>query len=662
MPHQWVAKRNRRDVVGKRRGLAHNHEHGAGLLPVQSESSSVWPHLMTGNQNSVDQTTGVLAGAMPVLISYIDAEQRFRFSNAAFETWFARSSDSVNGEQLHEFFGDATYSQLQPYVQAALSGRHGAFEITLRRHDGEAVAAQFILVPQTGDDGAVIGFYSLVNDLSVVVHSQDALSDSEALYHSLVDQLPMCLLRKDLNGRFTIANAQFLSFSGKTADEVIGRTDFDLFPEELARKYQEDDQKVIATGQVLDTVESHRSREGGELRYVQILKTPVFDAASNVIGIQVLFWDVTEKYVAEASLKESTALIRAIFDSALDCIVLVDQEGIVLDLNRSTEQVFGYRREELVGCSMDDTLLPPAERARPRANRERFTAEQEGGSMVGKRVEISAQHRDGRMFDVEMAMQPIPYEGRTVFAMFLHDITDRKRAEQEIAGKNKDLETLLYVTSHDLREPLRAIRSFTQLLSDRAGDRLDDVELGYLARVVDGADRLNRLLEDVLMMSRAKQASDGTQLVDAKIIARDVIRQFEVRISETQAVVEIVGELPRIRVDPRWLRQSLFNLVGNALKFCRNDEPPHVEIAAYVPESEGAAVTGLVVRDRGPGIAPEHVERVFQLFQRAVGRKIEGTGAGLAIVRQISTRYGGDAWYEPRPGGGSQFVITFGVQ
>lgn len=163
-------------------------------------------------------------------------------------------------------------------------------------------------------------------------------------------------------------------------------------------------------------------------------------------------------------------------------------------------------------------------------------------------------------------------------------------------GRIKNLETLLYVTSHDLREPLRAIRSLTQLLSER--------------------------------------------------------------IAETQAVVEIVGELPQIRVDPRWLRQSLFNLVGNALKFCRDGEPPHVETAACVPESKTVAVTGLVVRDRGPGIAPEHVE---QVFQGAVGSRMEGAGAGLAIVRQISTRYGGEAWYETRPAGGSQLVITFGT-
>jgi len=308
---------------------------------------------------------------------------------------------------------------------------------------------------------------------------------------------------------------------------------------------------------------------------------------------------------------------------------------------------------------MEDTLVPPDARDRPRANRDRYGTDHEEGSMLGRRSEIPVQHKDGRRFNAEMAMQPIPYEGRTVFAMFLNDITERKRAEEEIAQKNKDLETLLYVTSHDLREPLRAIRSFTQLLSDRAGEKLNDVEQGFLSRVVDGADRLNRLLEDVLMLSRAQRASEGTQLVDSGIVARDVIRQFDVRIAETQGVVEIIGDLPQIRVDPRWLRRSLFNLVGNALKFRKSNESPIVEIAAYEPNSDSDPVAGLVVRDRGPGVEEQYVERVFQLFQRAVGRQVEGTGAGLAIVRQISNRYGGNAWYEPREGGGSVFTVTF---
>ncbi len=121
----------------------------------------------------------------------------------------------------------------------------------------------------------------------------------------------------------------------------------------------------------------------------------------------------------------------------------------------------------------------------------------------------------------------------------------------------------------------------------------------------------------------------------------------------------IADSLPRLRVDPRWLRQSVFNLVANALKFVNPDEVPRIDIVGYERSSDTGTQTGLVVQDRGPGVPTEHAERIFQLFQRAVGRKVEGTGAGLAIVRQVAKRYGGNAWVESRPGGGSCFYLAF---
>jgi PAS domain S-box-containing protein len=396
------------------------------------------------------------------------------------------------------------------------------------------------------------------------------------------------------------------------------------------------------------------------VRWVQILKSPVRDAARQIIGTQVLFWDVTAKHAAEEALREGTALKRAIFDSALDCIAIVDQDGSIIDLNRSAERVFGYSCRELLGANIDDTLFPPTLKERQRSNRSKSGDESEEGSLLGKRVEVPAMRKDGRSFDVEMAMQPVPYQGRTVFAMFLHDITERKKAEEEIAQMNSDLQTLLYVTSHDLREPLRAIRSFSQLLTDRVADRLGDTERGFLQRVIDGADRLDRLLEDVLTLSRAQRAADAMDEVAASVVIDDVIRQLDVRIAETEAEITVADVLPNIRADVRWLRQSLFNLVANALKFTNDGEAPHIEISPYEPRRDDEQpLTGLIVSDRGPGVDPAHSERIFQLFQRAVGRKVEGTGAGLAIVRQVANRYGGNAWVEPREGGGSNFFITF---
>jgi K+-sensing histidine kinase KdpD len=240
------------------------------------------------------------------------------------------------------------------------------------------------------------------------------------------------------------------------------------------------------------------------------------------------------------------------------------------------------------------------------------------------------------------------------------EIAERGRARAEIAAKNRDLETLLYVTSHDLREPLRAIENFSRIVNDRYGEWLDDKGQDFLRRIISGAQRLNRLLDDILTLSRSQRIGVPSEEVDGESIVSEALKRLENKINATCARVHVAKDFQGLRVDKTWATQAIYNLIANALKFTREGAAPDVEIAPYRPEGPGRNAIGIVVRDRGPGIAPEHTERIFQLFQRAVGREVEGTGAGLAIVRQIAERHGGNAWVEPRQGGGSEFIITFG--
>jgi signal transduction histidine kinase len=240
------------------------------------------------------------------------------------------------------------------------------------------------------------------------------------------------------------------------------------------------------------------------------------------------------------------------------------------------------------------------------------------------------------------------------------EIAERGRARAELAAKNRDLETLLYVTSHDLREPLRAIENFSRMINDRYRDRLDEKGQDFLRRVILGSQRLNRLLDDILVLSRSQRMGAPTEEVDGESIVLESVKRLEGKINATDAQIHVAKDFGGLRVDKVWATQAVYNLIANALKFTRDGERPVVEVAPYRPNGPDTGVMGIAVRDRGPGIPPEHAERIFQLFQRAVGREVEGTGAGLAIVRQIAERHGGSAWVEPREGGGSQFIITFG--
>ncbi|MFN0055964.1 MAG: sensor histidine kinase [Planctomycetales bacterium] len=359
--------------------------------------------------------------------------------------------------------------------------------------------------------------------------TEAALLDAEAMYRSFAEGLPIHLVCKDREGRFTFANGLFCRELGRSLPEVVGRTDFDFFARDLAEKYRRDDRQVQESQRVLQKVEENRL-PSGELRYVEVIKAPVFNAANEVTGVQVAFWDVTARH----------------------------------------------------------------------------------------------------------------------------------RAELEVARKNRDLETLLYVSSHDLREPLRAIHNFAKLTNDRYAARLDERGQDYLRRVVRGAERLDRLLEDVLTLSRAQRTVELAREVSLSEVVEDALSQLEGAIERTGAQIQVAPDLPRLRADRRWVTQALFNLVANALKFSHPGLAPEVEIRPYAPLAGEPVGLGVVVADRGPGVPAGYEERIFQLFQRAVGREVEGTGAGLAIVRQIAERHGGAAWARPRDGGGAEFVVTFG--
>lgn len=376
---------------------------------------------------------------------------------------------------------------------------------------------------------------------------EQALRDSEALYHSLVDHLPLSVLRKDTSFRYTFVSRRFLEFSGKQAEEILDKTDFDLFPENLAHKYRAGDEGVRDTGRLFDDVEAYQ-KANGELRYIQVLKTPVRDGRQQIVGTQIMLWDVTDRKRAEEAMEK-----------------------------------FAYELE--------------------RRN---------------------------------LALQ---------------------KSEEEVRSKNQDLETLLYVTSHDLREPLRAIENFSKLIRERYAAAFDDKGRDFLERVIAGAVRLDRLLEDVLTLSRVERTTHAEEDVSADDIVAEVLKRLDPRVRETGANVRVITPLPRLRADRRWFAQAAQNLISNALKYTQEGRAPDVEIAGY----SGPEGVGLVVRDRGMGVPDELSERIFGLFQRGVGRNIEGTGAGLAIVKRVAERHGGRAWVRPRVGGGSEFIITFGT-
>lgn len=230
-----------------------------------------------------------------------------------------------------------------------------------------------------------------------------------------------------------------------------------------------------------------------------------------------------------------------------------------------------------------------------------------------------------------------------------------KERTEALENANRDLETMLHIASHDLRSPLQAIGHFARSIKGRSSNSLDDKSKDHLERIGRAATRMSRLLDDLLRLSRAQLAKAEPEIVAASDIVVDVLARLSASIDETRARVKVSDNLPDLHADRALATEAVLNLVSNAIKFAVPGVPPELEVEPY----HGREGDGIAVLDRGAGVPPEMGDRIFEMFQRGVGQDVEGTGAGLTIVRRIARRCGGEAWFENREGGGSKFIITF---
>jgi signal transduction histidine kinase len=239
------------------------------------------------------------------------------------------------------------------------------------------------------------------------------------------------------------------------------------------------------------------------------------------------------------------------------------------------------------------------------------------------------------------------------------------RRAKELARSNAELEEFAFVASHDLQEPLRKVQAFGDRLQTKFADALGDEGRDYIARMQAASSRMQTLIQNLLTFSRVSSKGQPFEPVNLNEVADEMISDFEVRIDETSAKIE-VSELPTIDADPMQMRQLFQNLIGNALKYRREDVPPHIRISAVIQASgshdlgsSAAEACRIVVTDNGIGFDEQYVDRIFGIFQRLHGRtEYEGTGVGLAICRKIAERHGGTITAQSREGEGSTFIVT----
>jgi PAS domain S-box-containing protein len=590
--------------------------------------------------------------------------------NVQAEKQFGYSRDELIGQQVKnvipEGFAERLVEDGTRSAADALAQQIGTgIELVARRKDGSEFPIEIMLSPLQSAEGILVtaAIRDITQRKKTEAHMAQmeggrrlveyALRESEERYRMLLDGVrDYAVFMMDPRGRILSWNAGAERIKGYTADQIIGHNFSCFFPPEDIKRGRPEEilQLTAATGRYEE--QGMRVRKDGSRFLASVTFTALRDADGNLRGFSEFSHDLSERNEAEAKY-------RGLLEAAPDAMVVVNQGGDIVLLNLQAEKQFGYRRDELIGQKVKN-IIPEGFAERLIADALR-SVDDALAQQIGTGIELVARRKDDSEFPIEIMLSPLQSAEGVLVTAAIRDITARKKSEEhllktvgELKRSNDELEQFAYVASHDLQEPLRMVASFTELLAENYRGRLDSDADEFIAFAVDGCHRMQGLIQDLLLYSRAGTSAKALFDISSESALEQALTNLRATIEESHAVVTH-DSLPNIRTDDKQLTQIFQNLIGNAIKY-RSAEVPNVHVGV---KKNGDNEWIFSVRDNGLGIDPQFFDKIFILFQRLHGQnEFEGTGIGLAICKKILHRLGGRIWVESEPGKGSTFYFA----
>lgn len=509
------------------------------------------------------------------------------------------------------------------------------------------------------EDGPPEGFAALLDDRVLAPGGRL----EAGILGQLFDSLPARVAALDAERRYVYANAEALDFFGARLDEIVGRTVAEVLGEAMDRR----------TAPLLDQLvrgETPRWADwivyrNGQRRYVEQVYTPCMGRDGKLVGFLAFIRDLTDLKLREetlerrlAALDEQERVSTAIIKTSIDAIMVVDEEGVLIDLNPAAMTTFGYSRAAAIGRPIADLIIPPASRGAHAAGMARYTAT--GISRVlDQRLTVDAMKANGTIFPIELTISEIRLPGRRVFTAHLRDLTAARAAEEEMARQRDRLHqaeklsamgSLLAGVAHELNNPLAILVAQSTLLVETTSD---PNQRRRAERIHAAAERAGRIVKSFLAMARQKPEKREQVAVNPLVTATIDMLAYGLRSHGIGMETRLDPSGPTVIADSDFLGQVIANLIVNAQHALAEQPEPRRIVLATRSEPDTVVIE---VSDNGPGVPAHLREKIFEPYFTTKPTGV-GTGIGLSISRSVIGAHGGTIALSTAEGGGARFTI-----
>jgi PAS domain S-box-containing protein len=508
--------------------------------------------------------------------------------------------------------------------------------------------------------GKVLRFVGSSSDIQELRSERDSLVDRERRLLAIIDGSPNPIFLKDPDGRFLLINREFERITGVSRDQIIGKTEDELHEAGVLRT---NDQEVPRSGEVM--LEELATTDIGPPRGA-VQKFPIVDGDGRIYATAQITTDVTARKRAEEHLRLAEDRTRLILDSSLDAVVTIDARDTIAGWSKSAEDIFGWSCEQAVGRRIVDTIIPMRYREAHLRGCEHFLATGEG-PILNRRIEITALHRAGHEFPVELTVTAIRQESWH-FTAFVRDLTDKRRVEEALRGAREELTRVTRLTAmgqlsasiaHEINQPLTAIAANSDTCLHWLSTEEPDLTKARAAaqRLANDARRASEIIARIkALMNKTPVEKAPVDIIDA---IRDVMKltQEEFRKHRITTLADLPESVPRINGDRVQLEQVILNLVLNSIESMMlvEDRPRTLLIRSQVLDDRMVEIS---FHDTGVGLDSTVVDRLFDAFFTT---KHHGTGMGLAICRSIIEAHDGQISAIPGAPFGAVFQFSLPV-